>query len=403
MAKVLFFNLPVHGHMNPTLPLVAELVQRGEQVIYYASEAFRPAIEQAGATFRGIDAFFNERTPVDENLVRFGYTLLRATQEIIPAILSEVRADQPDYILYDSLCVWGKCIAQILQVPAVASVTSIVRPRSSLHPKVLASLPAAMPYLMQMFLEGRKELTQFRAVAKQLHETYHIPRPQLAEVYTSLAELNIVYTTTQLQIYGHAFDDTFKFVGPSIGLHAQAPSFPFDELGNEPVIYISLGTIFNDKGDFYRLCLEAFADLNYRVVMSVGNKTEMNHLETIPSNFIVKPFVPQLQLLQRAALFITHSGMNSVSESLWAGVPLLMIPQAADQFFIAQHVQRLGAGKMLRNTQLNAQRLRNAAEEILAEPAFQQMSANLGASLRQAGGPTLAVDEIEAFKRRHGV
>jgi len=92
-----------------------------------------------------------------------------------------------------------------------------------------------------------------------------------------------------------------------------------------------------------------------------------------------------------------------VSEGLWAGVPLLMIPQAADQFFIAQHVQRLGAGKMLRNTQLNAQRLRNAAEEILAEPAFQQMSANLGASLRQAGGPTLAVDEIEAFKRRHGV
>src|SRR5438309_7897677 len=113
--------------MNQTLPLVAELVHRGEQVIYYASEAFRPAIEQAGATFRGIDAFFNERTPVDENLVRFGYTLLRTTHEIIPAILSEVRADQPDYILYDSLCVWGKCLAEVLLVPDVASVSSFVR------------------------------------------------------------------------------------------------------------------------------------------------------------------------------------------------------------------------------------------------------------------------------------
>src|SRR5216684_5761142 len=171
MATVLFFNIPAYGHMNPTLPLVAELVQRGEHVIYYSSEAFRPAIEQAGATFRGVDAFFNERTPVDENLVRFSYTLIRATQEIIPAILSDVTADKPDYILYDSLCVWGKCIAQILRVPAISSVTTLARPHSLLHPEILASLPAAMPSMIHMFLEGREELAKFQAISKQLHET----------------------------------------------------------------------------------------------------------------------------------------------------------------------------------------------------------------------------------------
>ena len=403
MAKVLFFNLPAYGHMNPTLPLVAELVHRGEHVIYSSSEAFRPAIEQAGATFRGIDAFLNERTYIDENLVRTAYILIRATQEILPAILPEVTADKPDYILYDSLCVWGKCIAQILRVPAVASVTTLARPHSLLHPEVLASLPAAMPTMIQMSFEGRRELAKFRAITKQLHKTYHIPRPQLGEVYNNLAELNIVYSTRQLQIYPHSFDERFKFVGPFLGRHAEAPSFPFDELGDEPVIYISLGTVFNDKGDFYRLCLEAFADLNHRVVMSIGTRTDLLHLGTIPRNFIVKAFVPQLQLLQRAALFITHSGMNSVSEGLCAGVPLLMIPQAADQLFIAQRVQRLGAGKVLRNTKLNANRLRKAAEEILAQPAFRQRSASIGASLRQAGGPPYAVDEIEAFKRRHGM
>ncbi|MBA2286039.1 MAG: glycosyl transferase family 1 [Ktedonobacteraceae bacterium] len=403
MAKILFFNLPAYGHMNPTLPLVAELVHRGEHVIYYSSEAFRPAIEQAGATFRGVDAFFNERTYVDENLVRFGYTLIRATQDIIPAILSDVTADKPDYILYDSLCVWGKCIAQILRVPAIASVTTLARPHSLLHSEVLASLPAAMPEATRSLFEGRRELTKFLAITKQLHETYHIPRPQLADVYNNLAELNIVYSTKQLQIYPNSFDERFKFVGPSIGIRSETPPFPFDELGDEPVIYISLGTVFNDKGDFYRLCLEAFADLNSRVVMSVGNKIDMSHLGAIPRNFIVEPFVPQLQLLQCAALFITHGGMNSVSEGLWAGVPLLMIPQAADQHFIAQHVQRLGAGKMLRNTKVNAQHLRQVAEEIMAEPTFQQASANIGASFRQAGGPALAVDEIEVFKRRHGM
>jgi MGT family glycosyltransferase len=254
-----------------------------------------------------------------------------------------------------------------------------------------------------MSLAGRRELAQFRAIARQLHETYHIPTPQLDEVVNNLAELNLVYTTKQLQLYPNSFDESFKFVGPSIGLHVEAPPFPFDELGDEPVIYIALGTIFNDKGVFYRLCFEAFADLDYRVVMSVGKRTDMSQMGTIPGNFIVKPFVPQLQLLQCAALFVTHAGMNSVSEGLWAGVPLLMIPQAADQFFVARHVQRLGAGKMLHKTKLNAHRLRTAAQEILAQPAFQQVSANIGASLRQAGGPKLAVDEIEAFKRRHGM
>lgn len=95
--------------------------------------------------------------------------------------------------------------------------------------------------------------------------------------------------------------------------------------------------------------------------------------------------------------------MNSVSEGLYEGVPLLMIPQAADQSFIAQRVQQLGAGKMFRNTKVNAQNLRKAAEEILAHDTFRQASAALGASFRQSGGPTLAVDEIEVFKRKHGI
>ena len=403
MAKVLFFNLPAYGHTNPTLPLVAELVRRDEEVIYYSAEVFRPAIEQAGATFRGVDAFFNERTYIDENLLRTSYILIRATQEIIPAILSDVTADRPDYIIFNSLCVWGKCIAQILRVPAVSSVTTLARPRSILHREVLASLLPVMPIMIQQSFEGQKELAKFQAITRQLHETYHIPRPQLGDVYNNLAELNIVYSTRQLQIFPNSFDDTFKFVGPFLGIHAEAPSFPFDELGDEPVIYISLGTVFNDKGDFYRLCLEAFANLDYHVVMSIGNRIDSTQLGTIPENFIVRPFVPQVQLLQRTTLFITHSGMNSVSEGLSAGVPLLMIPQAADQLFIARRVQKLGAGKMLRSTKLTAHRLRKAAEEMLAQPTFQQMSASIGASFRQAGGPTLAVDEIEAFKRRHGM
>lgn len=408
MAKVLFFGIPAYGHMNPTLPLVAELVKRGEQVIYYSSEAFRPAIERAGATFRGIDAFFNEQTYVDENLVRFAYTLIRITQEIIPTLLPEATAEKADYIIYDSLCIWGKCLAQILRLPAIASITTLARPQSLLQPEILASIPALMPMMIRMMFAGRKEMAKFQDISKQLHETYHIPTPQLANVLDNLGKLNIVYSTLQMQMYPNSFENSFIFVGPFLDLHTEAPPFPFDELeamGNThaPVLYVSLGTVFNKKEAFYRLCLEAFAERNYRVVMAIGNKIDIQQLGTIPDNFIIKPFVPQLQLLQHTDLFITHSGMNSVSEGLSAGIPLLMIPQAADQQFIARRVEQLGAGRMLRNTQLSVQRLRDAAEELLTHPTFRQMSAKLAASFRQAGGPIRAVDEIEAFKRRHGI
>ena len=96
------------------------------------------------------------------------------------------------------------------------------------------------------------------------------------------------------------------------------------------------------------------------------------HLGTIPRNFIVQEFVPQLELLQRTALFITHGGMNSVSEALYYGVPLVVIPQSADQNLVGQRIEQLGAGKALRRTSVTAQRLRSVAEDILAKPAYQQ-------------------------------
>lgn len=401
MAQGVFFNIPFHGHINPTLPLVEELTRRGDRIIYYSSEAFRPALEQAGATFRGIDAFFTEQTPVDANLVRFAYTLIHATQRILPGLLAEMRADPPDYILFDTLCIWGRCVAEILRIPAVASVSTIARPREPMRREIAMAMLPMLPSSVRMLLEGRRELRKFNEVAGQLHATYHIPKMGIADAYNNLADLNVVYSTKELQAWPNTFDERFKFVGPFLDGLAQTPPFPFDELGEQPAIYISLGTVFNDREDFYRLCFEAFAGLNRRVILSIGSRTDMSRLGAIPANFIVRPFVPQLVVLRHAALFITHAGMNSVNEGLYESVPLLMIPQGADQFFIARRLQRLGVGKTLDASQLSADRLRSAAEELLANPLYHQQCERLSAALHQAGGPTAAADAIDAFKRRH--
>jgi MGT family glycosyltransferase len=403
MAEAVFFNLPFYGHMNPTLSLVAELTRRGERITYYSSETFRTAIERAGAAFRGIDAFMNERTPVDENLVRFASILIHTAQEALPTLLAETSASQPDYVIYDSLCIWGRCVAESLRLPAVASISTLARPHSSLQREVLAGALSILPSSISMLINGRHELQAFNAISKQLQQTYHCSRIGLSDAYNNLAELNIVYSISELQSWPNSFDDRFKFVGPFLGDRGAAPAFPFEELGHDPVIYISLGTVFNAKADFYHLCFEAFADSAYRVVLAIGDKFDPHLLGEIPANFIVRPAVPQLEILRRAALFITHGGMNSVNEGLAADVPLLVIPQGADQFLIARRIQRLRAGKTLRGETLSAEGLRDAAWTILTDPAYRQRSARLGASLRTAGGPPAAADAIAEYKRTLGL
>src|SRR6266550_7223998 len=104
MSKVVFFNIPAHGHTYPTLPLIAELVRRGEEVIYYSSNAFRQVIEDTGATFRDfVTPYLNDETQIDENMVRVAYMLLQVTQTALTSLLQQVKEDKPDYIVHDGL------------------------------------------------------------------------------------------------------------------------------------------------------------------------------------------------------------------------------------------------------------------------------------------------------------
>ncbi len=129
----------------------------------------------------------------------------------------------------------------------------------------------------------------------------------------------------------------------------------------------------------------------------------MEQFGPTPGNFIVCQSVPQLEILQRATLFITHAGMNSTNEALFYGVPLLAILQATDQHYIARRIEQSGAGIRLSRTQVTASRLRNSADEIRMNANYAQASARIGASLRQAGGFRAALQAIQQFKQRYHI
>ncbi len=397
MSKVVFLGFPGHGHINPTLPVVAELLRRGEQILYYASEDFQPSIERTGATFCDYGQGLPLEPPDSEKPLQVVQRLMETGQIILARILPDVKAIQPDYLIYDSLSAWGGYLGQILGIPTISSVPGILTTA-----RLVFSDPLNLLNMVGMQLTGHAYIARAQAIAKLLSEKYPIRKPGVMDVFFSPGMLNIIYTSKAFQPFADTFDaQRYKFVGPSLLPRPEASAFPFEKLQNKPLLYISLGTALNKRADFYRQCFDAFASSDFQVVLAIGRQVSREVLGRIPSNFLVEAFVPQLEILQRARLFLTHGGMNSVNEALYYNVPLIVVPQGEDQPWIAKRVADLGAGKMLSNNQISVERLRRMAQEILIQPAYAQAAAIIGESLRTAGGYQKAADEIEAFKRLH--
>jgi MGT family glycosyltransferase len=374
MARLAYFNVPAHGHINPSLPMVAELVGRGEQVDYYCYEEFRPAIERSGARFRGYELGFPfEHVGPDPNFFKFAAVLLKGVQFLLPSLLPAVEAARPDYVIHDSLCSWGRYVAQILKLPDICVTTHF-----AMSPRVVGVSLKQVVKMGRMLASALPDVREFRRVGRELHKAYGIPAPGMLEMYANDAERNLVLTSDYFQPLAASFHGGYRFVG--VTLDEQRAEEPLELPADRPIIYISLGTVFNQDLAFYRSCFQAFAGLDAHVVMSIGKKIAPGDLGPIPVNFTVRGVVPQLAVLRRASLFITHGGMNSVHEACWYGVPLIVVPQAADQDVVARRVPELGAGLQLRKDQLGVEALRAAVDTILASPSYGAASKKLGQS-----------------------
>jgi MGT family glycosyltransferase len=122
-------------------------------------------------------------------------------------------------------------------------------------------------------------------------------------------------------------------------------------------------------------------------------------LGEIPANFLLAPYVPQLEVLQRASVFVTHGGMNSTMESLYYGVPMVLVPQQIEQEKTAQRSAELGLGIALDPYNLTAEALRTAVEQVQQAPSFRANVQAMQQTVRAAGGFQSAVDAITGFAR----
>ena len=395
-------NIPAQGHTNPTLAVVKELVRRGDTVIYYSFTKFQAAIESTGAEFRSYD----QELPIDPdnpdpNLVRYATELLETAQILVPQLLPRVVAEKPDAIIHDSLCAWGLIIARALKLPSICSISTF-----AISPRVAVTSFRDVWDFGAMMLESASDMVRFFRIAAALRREYGFAQAVPPEMYSNFSDRNIIYTSAELQPYSASFPANFRFVGASIEEMPPDSNFAQSDFAQinfslpdvpQRRIYISLGTLFNNNLPFYKMCVEAFSGVNARVVMSIGKKIAVQDLGALPTNISAYSFVPQLDVLRKSDVFITHGGMNSVHEALWFAVPLVIVPQAADQKFVSKRLDALGAGIRIAKDEVNAERLRNAVEKILTTPSYKEKSAKLGDTLRKAGGAGKAADEIQEY------
>lgn len=401
MAKALFLSLPLHGHINPSLPLVGELVRRGDDIVYYSTEAFANQIEQTGARYRPYrNAFLADMKQLPERMDELSWLLMRTTAEVLGHELDAFRGERPEYLMTDSVAPWGQWVGEVLDVPVVTSVSTFAFNRRVL---AFGLTHGVRPKSARLLLSKMRHMVKALLLRRQLRRRHGVSGPGMMGSVFGRSDLNIVYTSRHFQPCAETFDDRFQFVGPSITPRTETVGFPWEQVRHPVVIYVSLGTLFNTDTMFYRNCFEAFRGGHSEVIMSVGANVSVRSLGLPPPNFIVQSHVPQLDVLRRATVFVTHGGMNSVSESLYYGVPVVVIPQMGEQEIVGRRVEELGAGVYLGKEEATAEKLRASVQRLLVEERFREHAAVVRESFQTAGGVARAADAILAFTRQRHI
>ncbi len=385
MSKIVFFNIPAFGHTNPTLGVVRELVSRGHKVWYYSYEPMQKMIEEAGAEFvpcdmytRGIEPGRREGARAGSDLALSVRILADTALALWPAMLCDMKQLEPDCIVADSMAVWGKAAALKLGIPFVSSTTTFAFNKYS--SKIMGH---GFKELLAMLFSMPKVNKQIKRLQK-----HGYPVKNVLDILQNDNDTHtIVYTSKEFQPCSDTFSDRYIFAGPSIRPVSEEVHKTKDRL-----VYISMGTVNNNRSFFYKQCIAAFADTEYQAILSVGDLTDILQLGELPCNISVHKKVDQIGVLKKADVFFSHCGMNSVNESLYFGVPLVMCPQTPEQKGVAKRVEQLGAGVLLKSMEPST--VLEAAGRLMKEKSYKENAEAISEKFKRCSGAKGAADKI---------
>ncbi|MCR8844274.1 UDP-glucosyltransferase [Paenibacillus sp. SC116] len=375
-------NIRAHGHINPTLGIVEELVKRGHRVTYVVTEEFVPAIEATGAEARIYQSLFPanitmKRQRVEDSLDAMDL-FFKESQQMLPQLEEIYKDDRPDLVLFDFMAWIGSVAAAKWGVPSIQLCSSYPKSKQDSMDEAMDQLPG--------FADFKEKVAQY------------IDGLQIAGITLESVmfgrELSLIFMPRMIHYAGESFDERYQFVGPCLRTEHNQVNWNAP-INGQPVLYISLGTVFNDWPEFFNQCIEAFGHTPWHVVLVIGKQIDRDQLLEIPDNFEVHESVPQLSVLKHAKLFISHGGMNSTMEAMLHQVPLVVIPQMLEQEITAQRVAALGLGYYLKPEDVTVDTLREAIKTVAGNECMLARVKQMSQQIDDAGGTARAVELIE--------
>lgn len=393
--SVALITVGAFGHVLPTLPFVTELIRKGVNVTYFTVENFRKAVTFTGADFVPFDSSLTKQGEADKDInkdlmAELPLRFLTEADYIIKQILPVLEKARPDIIIYDTLALAGRLAAKALDVPGIQIYTSYA---ANEHFSISRNFPPVP--------EDHPARIAADKMAREFTQKYGVPHLDIFEIFEGAAELNIVLLQRAFHPAGDTFDNRYVFTGAQIGPRENSGAWQAPA-GDKPLIYSSLGTLFNDWPEYYGMLFEAVHDLPVNVVTAIGTAVRPESLGAIPENVTLAPFLPQLDVLEQAGIFITHAGAASVMEAIYFGVPMIAIPQMPEQGFTAMLIEKQGLGKALSEKNgVTPELLRLTIKELLDNNSYREQVADYRKDMRKSGGYELTANTIIEFMNNH--
>jgi MGT family glycosyltransferase len=413
--KLGFVSLPFTGHLNSMTALARKMRTRGHEVVFLGIPDIEPTIRAAGLTFipycenefpvGSLDQYLapisrlQGLAAVQNTNLHLTPRLAKAAFEHLPRLIKEIGVEA---LVIDTLHRFLELIPMSLNIPCVHIWNTLHIDGTGVTPACIYNWPHQdTPEARARNREGLKKLGGMASPSLDLAKAYAQKaglQIDWANPATAVPRLAVItQTPKEFDFQGIPWPPQFHYAGPFYDREGR-PSipFPWEKLNGKPLIYASLGTLVNGLDHVYKIILGAVEKLSeVQLVMSIGGNIDADGLEPTRVDTIIVRRAPQIDLLERATLCITHAGLNTTLESLTQGVPMVAIPIAYDQPGIAARIAHHGVGEFVELENLSVDTLLELIRKVLTNRSYAERADYFKEIIAKTRGLDIAADVIE--------
>src|SRR5215468_10760612 len=413
--RIGFLSLPVPGHLNPMTTLARKLQSRGHDVVFISLADVAPFVEAAelpfvpcsetaypagslGRLVRRLSELSGEDAlHFTANSMMKGYTA--SLFESLPDTLSKAGVDG---IVLDQYQPYVELIPMHLRMP-------FVHVSNALHVDYTGRTPICFvdwPYetganALARNIEGVRRARILLEPVTATAQTYARKVGLSVDWHNPHSTLSPLAWVTQCP---REFDfgcaphfPQFRYAGPfHDGRGRMDFDFPWQRLTGEPIVYASMGTLQNGLVDIFRSITQAaIGSKHLQFVLAVGGQLDPKQLGAIPANVMVVSYAPQIEILKRSSLCITHAGLNTVLESLSNGVPMLALPITNDQPGVAARIANKEVGFVISPDQASPGNFVEAIKRVLGDSTLRDNVRRVQEAIRSLDGLSIAAGILE--------